>query len=303
MAERRMFSKSIVDSDLFLDMPLSAQCLYFHLAMRADDEGFVNNPKKIQRLLGTGDDDAKILISKQFIIPFDSGVVVIRHWRIHNYLRTDRFKPTLYRDERSSLELDDGEYILSEKSGIPNDYQRYTQDSIGKVSIVESIEDTSYLLPRAETAPARKDGENTKDKTVHQSKNAITSNDDTVHQLNKSGNSTDKPVIQLILNDKSYCNIYPNDISHWRELYPSVDVLQQLRNMAGWLESNPDRRKTKRGIKRFITGWLSREQDRGGKRETARGKFSGTGKVSYDINAFNNQGFDLPGFGGDDSAK
>ena len=78
MAERRMFAKTIIDSDLFLDMPSSTQCLYFHLSMRADDDGFINNPKKIQRFIGSSDDDLKLLIAKNFIIPFDSGVVVIR---------------------------------------------------------------------------------------------------------------------------------------------------------------------------------------------------------------------------------
>jgi len=103
MAERRMFAKTIIDSDAFLDMPLSAQALYFHLSMRADDEGFINNPKKIQRMVGASDDDAKLLIAKNFIIPFDSGVVVIKHWKIHNYIQSDRFKATVYKEERAEL--------------------------------------------------------------------------------------------------------------------------------------------------------------------------------------------------------
>ena len=105
MAERRMFSKTIIDSDTFLDMPLSTQALYFHLSMRADDEGFVNNPKKIARMIGASEDDAKLLITKQFLIPFESGVVVIRHWKIHNYIRGDRKHETQYLDERSMLEV------------------------------------------------------------------------------------------------------------------------------------------------------------------------------------------------------
>lgn len=113
-----MFAKTIIDSDLFLDMPSSTQCLYFHLSMRADDDGFINNPKKIQRMVGSGDDDLKLLIAKNFIIPFESGVVVIKHWKIHNYIQKDRYKETLYKDEK--LQLSTGknkEYIL----GIPND--------------------------------------------------------------------------------------------------------------------------------------------------------------------------------------
>ena len=96
MAERRMFAKTIIDSDAFLDMPLSAQALYFHLSMRADDDGFINNPKKIQRVIGGSDDDLKLLIAKRFLLPFESGVVVIKHWKIHNFIRTDRYKPTVY---------------------------------------------------------------------------------------------------------------------------------------------------------------------------------------------------------------
>jgi hypothetical protein len=103
MAERRMFAKTIIDSDAFLDMPLSAQALYFHLSMRADDDGFINNPKKIQRMIGASDDDCKLLLMKRFIIAFESGVVVIKHWKIHNYIQKDRYKPTVYQEEKSLL--------------------------------------------------------------------------------------------------------------------------------------------------------------------------------------------------------
>lgn len=106
MAQRRMFSKKITDTDSFLDMPLSAQALYFHLNMGADDEGFVDNIKKIQRSIGASNDDLKILVGKGFLIPFESGVVVIRHWRIHNYIQADRFQATIYQDEKEQLEFD-----------------------------------------------------------------------------------------------------------------------------------------------------------------------------------------------------
>jgi hypothetical protein len=105
MAERRMFTKKITESDAFLDMPSSTQALYFHLNMSADDDGFVNNPKKIQRMVGSSDDDMKLLIAKKFIITFDSGVIVIKHWKMHNYIQNDRYKPTDYVDEKSMLEL------------------------------------------------------------------------------------------------------------------------------------------------------------------------------------------------------
>ena len=136
MAERRMIAKTIIDSDLFLDMPMSTQCLYFHLNMRADDDGFINNPKKIQRMIGCNDDDIKLLIAKNFIIPFESGVVVIKHWKIHNYIRMDRYKETLYKEEKSQLVTDKSkEYILGRPDDIPLVDQRLTQDRLGKDNI------------------------------------------------------------------------------------------------------------------------------------------------------------------------
>jgi hypothetical protein len=107
MAEKRMFAKTIIDSDAFLDMPMSTQALYFHLNMRADDDGFVNNPKKVQRMLGASEDDLKLLIAKKFIIAFENGIIVIKHWRINNYLRRDRYTETQYKEELAKLEFDE----------------------------------------------------------------------------------------------------------------------------------------------------------------------------------------------------
>ena len=105
MAEKRMFTTKIIDSDAFLDMPLSAQALYFHLNMRADDDGFVNNPRKITKYVNASDDDLKLLIAKRFILQFESGVIVIKHWRMHNTLRGDRYHPTDYQEEFKRLGL------------------------------------------------------------------------------------------------------------------------------------------------------------------------------------------------------
>lgn len=105
MAERRMFAKTIIDSDAFLEMPLSAQSLYFHLSMRADDDGFINNPKRIQRMIGASEDDLKLLVAKRFLLVFDSGVMVIKHWRLHNYIQKDRYKETVYQEEKALLQL------------------------------------------------------------------------------------------------------------------------------------------------------------------------------------------------------
>ena len=104
MANRRMFAKTIIDSDAFLEMPSSSQMLYFHLSMRADDDGFVNNPKRIMRMIGAGEDDLKLLFVKRFLIWFESGVVVIKHWKIHNYIQKDRYTKTMYQEEFSRLD-------------------------------------------------------------------------------------------------------------------------------------------------------------------------------------------------------
>ena len=136
MAERRMFAKTIIDSDAFLDMPLSSQALYFQLGMRADDDGFINNPRRIQRMIGASEDDLKLLMAKNFIIAFESGVIVIKHWKMNNYIRNDRYKETNYIEEKRLLQLkENGSYTL----GIPNGNQMVdtldTQYSIGKYSI------------------------------------------------------------------------------------------------------------------------------------------------------------------------
>lgn len=133
-----MFAKTIVLSDAFLDMPPTARCLYFTLNMLADDDGFVNNPKSIMRQSGSTEDDMKLLIAKKFLIPFESGVVVIKHWRINNYLRSDRYSETQFIEEKSELTIDDkGVYtepdcVYGIPTGIPTGRQEV---STGKVSI------------------------------------------------------------------------------------------------------------------------------------------------------------------------
>lgn len=109
MANRRMFAKTIIDSDAFLDMPVSTQLLYFHLAMRADDDGFINKPKAIMRLIGSSHNDIELLCREKFIIPFESGIVVIKHWKIHNYIRKDCYTETNYKEEKAMLGLDEND--------------------------------------------------------------------------------------------------------------------------------------------------------------------------------------------------
>lgn len=124
MAEKRMFSMKIIDSDAFLEMPLSTQALYFHLSMRADDDGFLNNAKKIMRNISATQNDYDLLLMKRFIISFPDGICVIKHWRINNYLRKDRYTETLYSDELAMLDVkENGSYSLKVESGIPNNNQ------------------------------------------------------------------------------------------------------------------------------------------------------------------------------------
>ncbi len=140
MAERRMFAKTIIDSDAFIDMPISARLLYYDLAMRADDDGFVNSPKKIMKFVGASVDDMNVLIARQFIIPFESGVVVIKHWRIHNYIRKDTYKETPYKDEKALLCLDENNGYKFENECPSTTCQRTvdepsTQVRLGKVRL------------------------------------------------------------------------------------------------------------------------------------------------------------------------
>lgn len=165
MAERRMFAKTIIDSDAFLDMPVTSRLLYYDLAMRADDDGFVNAPKKVMRMIGASQDDLSVLILRKFIIPFDNGIVVIKHWRIHNYIRKDRYNETPYTEQKELLSFDENNaYQLKDNSeqstnGIPMVDQRLTQvrlgkDRLGKDSIEKEQTAKRFTPPTVEEVQA-----------------------------------------------------------------------------------------------------------------------------------------------------
>ena len=146
MAERRMFAKTIIDSDAFIDMPVTARLLYYDLSMRADDDGFVNSPKKIMRMIGASQDDLSILILRKFILPFDNGIVVIKHWRIHNYIRKDTYNETPYSEQKALLEFDENKaYRFKDLTSVdePSTQVRLGKDSIDKNSIVIIDEKTT----------------------------------------------------------------------------------------------------------------------------------------------------------------
>lgn len=138
MAQRRMFSKDITENDAFLDMPLSTQALYFHLGMQADDDGFVS-PKRIVRMLGAQTDDLRILIAKKFVLEFEDGVIVIKHWKINNYIQKDRKKDTPHQDKLAMLTVKENNGYKLDTECIQN--VRLGKDSIGKASIVEDSQE------------------------------------------------------------------------------------------------------------------------------------------------------------------
>ena len=233
MAERRMFSKTVINSDNFLDMPTSARCLYLHLGMMADDDGFVGSPKAIIRSSNCSIDDLKLLIAKGFLISFDSGIVVLRHWKMHNYIQKDRYRHTQFRKECEQLAIENGIY------------QECTQDvSMLDTECIQDVHGT-------DTQDSIEIG-----KDIDRVRNTYCAEPETLTHV--------PAVIELVLNDKTLYPITQNDIDEWQDIYPAVDIFSELRKMKGWLYANPQKRKTRRGIRRFINNWLAREQDRGG---------------------------------------
>lgn len=145
MAERRMFSKTIINSDLFLDLPSSAQNLYFHLSLNADDEGFVNSPKKIMKYVNSQTEDMELLIENGFVKKFDSGIVVIIHWNLHNYIQKDRFKATIYQKEKQQLVLVGKKYVMKDECTQFVSILE-TQDSIEKSSEEQDRSELAGIL-------------------------------------------------------------------------------------------------------------------------------------------------------------
>lgn len=235
MANRRMFSLDVIDTDRFLDMPLSSQALYFQLGMRADDDGFISSPKRVTSLIGGSPDDLKLLITKGYLIPFESGVVVITEWHINNWIRPDRKHDTRFSHELSLIELKDDVYQINSDL-LPLDNQmttkRHTEVRLGKVKLgKDSIDNNISSEPEA--------------------------------NIKLSG-------ILIPLVDNSVYDVPLDKIDIWAAAYPAVDIMQELKKMIAWCNSNPTKKKTKRGIERFINNWLSRTQDSGkGSRSTS----------------------------------
>ena len=217
MANKRMFSIDVTETDTFLEMPLTAQALYFHLAMRGDDDGFVSNPRSIMRVTGCSENDLKTLAESGYIITFRSGVIVISDWKVNNYLRGDRYKPTTFQNELSMLtETANKRYVLESDSqrstvGIPNSNQMETQYSIEKNRVV---------VDTATTA---------------------------------AGSRTDSDLAEIVQHFQEVIGVFPrsalNKLQCWREVYPA-EIIHAAIDEAG--ESNVRRWRYVDGV---LKGW------------------------------------------------
>ena len=146
MAQKRMFDKTITNDDSFLEMPIGSQVLYFHLSMNADDDGFINNWKSIMRMTSAKEDDLKVLIAKSYVIPFETGVIVIKHWKINNYLRNDRYKPTRFQEEYNQLTTDNNLVYQLDTNGIHS----IDKNRIDKISIEKENNKRKFIKPTIE---------------------------------------------------------------------------------------------------------------------------------------------------------
>lgn len=151
MADRRMFSKKITEADQFTELPPTAQALYFHLCMSADDDGFSNEIRKAMFNAHATTTDFNVLVAKRFILPFESGVIVIKHWKLHNFIRNDRYHETQFLEEKASIILkENGVYTERYTNGIPTVDQRYTEVRLGKVSVDKASIGDSDSCPKTD---------------------------------------------------------------------------------------------------------------------------------------------------------
>lgn len=204
MAQRRMFSKKVTDTDAFLDMPLSTQALYFHLNMHADDDGFIDNTKTIQRMIGSSDDDRKLLVAKQFLLPFENGVVVIKDWRVHNYIRKDTYNQTMYPNELEQLNINDsGQYErqdLLPYTERPRDVdETLTQDRLGKDRLGKDRKDILSGSDEPDPVPYKEIIDYLNEKTGKRFKSGTDATKRVIRARFKEGNSLDdfKAVIDV----------------------------------------------------------------------------------------------------------
>ena len=241
MAERRMFAKTIIDSDAFLDMPMSARLLYYDLGMRADDDGFVNAPKKIMRLTGASQNDLDLLMLKSFLLPFNSGVVVITHWRIHNYIRKDTYKETQYLSEKSTLELD------------RNNTYRFKDKSIKTELCEPSTKRIQYVDEPSTQVRLGKDSID-KDSVEEEVYNARTH----THACEKVSTAT-ATASKFSLPISSTESIFLSEvfINHLKSRYPNLDIEKEFTNISLKLVASGYPCKTLLSLQSYVVTWFN----------------------------------------------
>lgn len=253
MAHRRMISLEVVDTDKFACMTLPARYLYFELLVRADDDGFVGAPTRVVRMVGCSSEELEELVDNGYVIKFESGIIVICDWRLQNTVRKDMYKETLYQTEFQMLNCSPkGRYYLK-KDNVTCDvtYNVTCGGALGKYSIGKDSIDKDSIIPEAE---------------------------------NLSFGSIEA---SFILEDGTMYDVTREEVEKYRGLYPDVDIMQELRKIVGWCDANPDKRKTRRGAKRFLNGWLSRSQNdaaKTGTEATEKNSFNNFEQRTYDFN-------------------
>ena len=233
---RRMFSVGIVTSDAFNDLSPEAQAMYFRLGMIADDDGVVASARSEARAAGIKSSFIDELVGARFLIALGDGLFLIKHWKINNSVPKDRYAPTSYSEYMENIELkENGAYTEKEnsKQPLPNLDTGSTKGCCAEESSV---------------------GESSVDKSSVEESNVVCS----------EPSVSEPPVITLLTNSNEDYPVYADEVNEWQELYPSVDVMAELRKMKGWSHKDNPKRKTAKGMKRFITSWLAREQDKGG---------------------------------------
>ena len=245
MANKRMFSIGIIDSDQFLDMSMEARLLYYDLGMRADDDGFVNSPKKIMRITKVTDKSLDELEDKGFIFRFASGVLVIRHWNINNNMRKDTYHETSYTEEKAQLVLDSASISPLRNEYVTDSSRDYNEDE------TECAEDVSQI---------RLDKNSINQPKVSSDINSLDSicSDQKISSELEQPTESDDCIEFPVLGGSTY--IPKSLIDEWESVYTNVDVMQEVLKAREWCRANPKRRKV--NWKRFLVNWLNEKQDK-----------------------------------------
>ncbi len=242
MAERRMFSKTVTGSDAFLELPMSARLLYYELAMQADDDGFVDGPKKVMRIVGASPADLDALTESRFLIPFENGTVVIRHWKAHNYIQKDRYRETVYLREKAMLRVAaNNAYELREPPAATPCIH-----SVSNLDTEVRIEQETESEQEKETAPKREKAPEV----------------DPSIPISPSSSAPDNGIALPTNEQKKQYVVGDETIREYGSLWPELDVRSEILAMRSWLSANPSRRKSPEETPRFVNGWLTRAHEK-----------------------------------------